>query len=66
MNSNTRPIFIFLVAFVAIFTLNGALSMSDTKDFFYITPAKLTIRVVMAVLLTIQVESVIRRRKKDA
>lgn len=66
MKSNIRPIFIFLVAFVAIFTLNGALSMDDTHDFFYITPVKLAIHVVVAVMLTIQVESVIRRTKKDA
>jgi hypothetical protein len=66
MKSSVRPIFIFLVAFVAIFTLNGALSMSDTKDFFYITPTKLAIRVLIAVMLTVQVESFIRRRKKDA
>jgi hypothetical protein len=53
MNKFLKFSLIYTISFVLIFTLNAALSMDETHGFFYLTPAKLLIRLVIAALITV-------------
>jgi len=55
MNNSIKLILIYIAAFAAIFTLNALLSMDATHGFFYLTPAKLVIRLMIALLITVQI-----------
>jgi hypothetical protein len=53
MNKILKFSIIYTISFVLIFTLNAALSMNETHGFFYLTPVKLFIRLVIAALITV-------------
>ena len=52
MNKFLKFSLIYLISFVLIYTLNATLSMDETHGFFYLTPAKLLIRLVVAAFIT--------------
>lgn len=45
---------IFCIIFCLVFSLNAWLSMDETHGFFYLTGPKLTIRIVTAFIITLQ------------
>jgi len=55
MNKILKFAALYLICFASIFTLNGLLSMDETHGFFYLTPIKLIIRLMIAALISIQI-----------
>jgi hypothetical protein len=47
-----KVLLIYILVFVAVFTLNASFSMDETHGFFYLTPVKLTIRLIVSVMIT--------------
>jgi hypothetical protein len=50
-----KLIALYSAAFLLVFTLNGWLSMTSEHGFFYLTPEKLVIRLVVALLISAQI-----------
>lgn len=46
---------LYAASFLIVFTINGALSIDTEHGFFYLTPAKLAIRLTVALLITAQI-----------
>ena len=53
MENWIKLLLIFLASFVAIFILNGLLTMNEAHGFFYVTPVKILIRLFTAFLITV-------------
>lgn len=60
MKNWTKLLLIFLASFAAIFTLNGLLSMNETHGFFYVTPTKISIRLLTAFLITVNLARIMK------
>lgn len=55
-----KLLLVFLTSFAAIFALNGLLSMNETHGFFYVTPVKISIRLVIAYIITINIARIMK------
>ena len=53
MNKFLSFLSIYIISFILIFTVNASLSMDENHGFFYLTPAKLLIRLVVAAFIAV-------------
>lgn len=58
-----RLLWLWPLVFVFYFSLVASLYMDETHGFFYLTPTKITIRLLVSTLLAFQISSAIDRAK---